>query len=171
MADILLTVGVDTSLSYAEFQAGITSLVSQVNANPPKIKLKFDDSSLSSMKQQIESMTKAASSANAANLAGGYTKTNSGIWVKDTAAINANTQAKNANANATRKAADATKQAAASENAFAVGTKKHTDALTKVNNLLGQVTVNTQKWTAARNGSTSTSYSALKDQITALEAL
>lgn len=46
MADILLTVGVDTSLSYAEFQAGITSLVSQVNANPPKIKLKFDDSSL-----------------------------------------------------------------------------------------------------------------------------
>lgn len=94
MADILLTVGVDTSLSYAEFQAGITSLVSQVNANPPKIKLKFDDSSLSSMKQQIESMTKAASSANAAKLAGGYTKTNSGIWVKDTAAINANTQAK-----------------------------------------------------------------------------
>ncbi len=171
MADILLTVGVDTSLSYAEFQAGITSLVSQVNANPPKIKLKFDDSSLSSMRQQIESMTKAASSANAAKLAGGYTKTNSGIWVKDTAAINANTQAKNANANATRKAADATKQAAASENAFAVGTKKHTDALTKVNNLLGQVTVNTQKWTAARNGNTSTSYSALKDQITALEAL
>lgn len=171
MADILLTVGVDTSLSYAEFQAGITSLVSQVNANPPKIKLKFDDSSLSSMKQQIESMTKAASSANAAKLAGGYTKTNSGIWVKDTAAINANTQAKNANANATRKAADATKQAAASENAFAVGTKKHTDALTKVNNLLGQVTVNTQKWTAARNGNTSTSYSALKDQIIALEAL
>lgn len=171
MADILLTVGVDTSLSYAEFQAGITSLVSQVNANPPKIKLKFDDSSLSSMKQQIESMTKAASSVNAAKLAGGYTKTNSGIWVKDTAAINANTQAKNANANATRKAADATKQAAASENAFAVGTKKHTDALTKVNNLLGQVTVNTQKWTTARNGSTSTSYSALKDQITALEAL
>ena len=53
MADILLTVGVDTSLSYAEFQAGITSLVSQVNANPPKIKLKFDDSSLSSMKKQI----------------------------------------------------------------------------------------------------------------------
>lgn len=171
MADILLTVGVDTSLSYAEFQAGITSLVSQVNANPPKIKLKFDDSSLSSMRQQIESMTKAASSANAAKLAGGYTKTNSGIWIKDTAAINANTQAKNANASATKKAADATKQAAASENAFAVGTKKHTDALSKVNNLLGQVTVNTQKWTAARNGNTSTSYSALKDQITALEAL
>ncbi len=171
MADILLTVGVDTSLSYAEFQAGITSLVAQVNANPPKIKLKFDDSSLSSMRKQIESMTKAASSANAMKSMGGYTQTNSGIWLKDTAAIKANTQAKDANASATKKAADATKQAKASEDAFAAGTKKHTDALNKVNTLLGQVTVNTQKWTAARSGKTSTSYSALKNQISALESL
>ena len=171
MADILLTVGVDTSLSYAEFQAGITSLVSQVNANPPKIKLKFDDSSLSSMKKQIESMTKAAATANTAKSMGGYTKTNSGIWVKDTAAIKANTQAKNENASATKKAADATKQAKASEDAFAAGTKKHTDALNKVNTLLGQVTANTQKWTAARSGKSSDNYSALKGQITALETL
>lgn len=171
MADILLTVGVDTSLSYAEFQAGITSLVSQVNANPPKIKLKFDDSSLSSMKKQIESMTKAAATANTAKPMGGYTKTNSGIWVKDTAAIKANTQAKNENASATKKAADATKQAKASEDTFAAGTKKHTDALNKVNTLLGQVTANTQKWTAARSGKSSDNYSALKGQITALETL
>lgn len=171
MADILLTVGVDTSLSYAEFQAGITSLVSQVNANPPKIKLKFDDSSLSSMKKQIESMTKAAATANTAKSMGGYTKTNSGIWVKDTAAIKANTQAKNENASATKKAADATKQAKASEDTFAAGTKKHTDALNKVNTLLGQVTTNTQKWTAARSGKSSDNYSALKGQITALETL
>lgn len=171
MADILLTVGVDTSLSYAEFQAGITSLVSQVNANPPKIKLKFDDSSLSSMKKQIESMTKAAETANTAKSMGGYTKTNSGIWVKDTAAIKANTQAKNENASATKKAADATKQAKASEDTFAAGTKKHTDALNKVNTLLGQVTANTQKWTAARSGKSSDNYSALKGQITALETL
>lgn len=171
MADILLTVGVDTSLSYAEFQAGITSLVSQVNANPPKIKLKFDDSSLSSMKKQIESMTKAAATANTAKSMGGYTKTNSGIWVKDTAAIKANTQAKNENASATKKAADATKQAKASEDTFVAGTKKHTDALNKVNTLLGQVTANTQKWTAARSGKSSDNYSALKGQITALETL
>lgn len=171
MADILLTVGVDTSLSYAEFQAGITSLVSQVNANPPKIKLKFDDSSLSSMKKQIESMTKAAATANTAKSMGGYTKTNSGIWVKDTAAIKANTQAKSENASATKKAADATKQAKASEDTFAAGTKKHTDALNKVNTLLGQVTANTQKWTAARSGKSSDNYSALKGQITALETL
>lgn len=283
MADILLTVGVDTSLSYAEFQAGITSLVSQVNANPPKIKLKFDDSSLSSMRKQIESMTKAATSAGSLTRLNGYTQTNSGIWLKDTAAIKANTQAKTSNANASRQAADAAKaqataisgslkeiqatnanitsaykslqktlgrstatgqnasdlnamkskyielqeavtrlkslkssatqedinnvyklqadmqnlisktqqrvavekqaadavkkmaeaekQAAANEAAFAAGTEKHTQALTKVNTLLGQVTANTQKWTAARNGNTSASYASLKDQITALESL
>lgn len=283
MADILLTVGVDTSLSYAEFQAGITSLVAQVNANPPKIKLKFDDSSLSSMRKQIELMTKAAASAGSLTKLNGYTQTNSGIWLKDTAAIKANTQAKTSNANASRQAADAAKaqataisgslkeiqatnanitsayknlqktlggstatgqnasdlnamkskyielqeavtrlkslkssatqedvnnvyklqadmqnlisktqqrvavekqaadaakkvaeaekQAAANEAAFAAGTEKHTQALTKVNTLLGQVTANTQKWTAARNGNTSASYASLKDQITALESL
>lgn len=283
MADILLTVGVDTSLSYAEFQAGITSLVAQVNANPPKIKLKFDDSSLSSMRKQIESMTKAATSAGSLTRLNGYTQTNSGIWLKDTAAIKANTQAKTSNANASRQAADAAKaqataisgslkeiqatnanitsaykslqktlggstatgqnasdlnamkskyielqeavtrlkslkssatqedinnvyklqadmqnlisktqqrvavekqaadaakkmaeaekQAAANEAAFAAGTEKHTQALTKVNTILGQVTANTQKWTAARNGNTSASYASLKDQITALESL
>lgn len=283
MADILLTVGVDTSLSYAEFQAGITSLVAQVNANPPKIKLKFDDSSLSSMRKQIESMTKAATSAGSLTRLNGYTQTNSGIWLKDTAAIKANTQAKTSNANASRQAADAAKaqataisgslkeiqatnanitsaykslqktlggstatgqnasdlnamkskyielqeavtrlkslkssatqedinnvyklqadmqnlisktqqrvavekqaadaakkmaeaekQAAANEATFAAGTEKHTQALTKVNTLLGQVTANTQKWTAARNGNTSASYASLKDQITALESL
>lgn len=283
MADILLTVGVDTSLSYAEFQAGITSLVAQVNANPPKIKLKFDDSSLSSMRKQIESMTKAAASAGSLTKLNGYTQTNSGIWLKDTAAIKANTQAKTSNANASRQAADAAKaqataisgslkeiqatnanitsayknlqktlggstatgqnasdlnamkskyielqeavtrlkslkssatqedinnvyklqadmqnlisktqqrvavekqaadaakkmaeaekQAAANEAAFAAGTEKHTQVLTKVNTLLGQVTANTQKWTAARNGNTSASYASLKDQITALESL
>lgn len=60
------------------------------------------------MRKQIESMTKAASSTNASKLTDGYIQTKSGIWMKNTAAIKANTQAKNANANATKKAADAT---------------------------------------------------------------
>lgn len=58
MADILLTVGVDTSLSYAEFQSGITSLVSKINSNPPKIKVAFDidQTATNKLKQQISSM-------------------------------------------------------------------------------------------------------------------
>lgn len=170
MADILLTVGVDTSLSYAEFQSGITSLVSQINGNPPKIKVKFDESSLTSMRQQIESLHKAASNSSSLKF-DGYTQSSSGIWLKDTAAIKANTQAKQENANASKKAASAAKDAASSEDSFAVGTKKHTDALNKVNTLLGQVTANTNKWTAASKGSTSGSYANLKSQITALKDL
>lgn len=58
MADILLTVGVDTSLSYAEFQSGITSLVSKINSNPPKIKISFDidQTAANKLKQQVSSM-------------------------------------------------------------------------------------------------------------------
>ena len=58
MADILLTVGVDTSLSYAEFQSGITSLVSKINSNPPKIKVAFDidQTATNKLKQQISAM-------------------------------------------------------------------------------------------------------------------
>ncbi|MDE6150101.1 MAG: hypothetical protein K2F81_08430, partial [Ruminococcus sp.] len=58
MADILLTVGVDTSLSYAEFQYGITSLVSKINSNPPKIKVAFDidQTATNKLKQQISAM-------------------------------------------------------------------------------------------------------------------
>lgn len=57
MADILLTVGVDTSLSYAEFQSGITSLVSKINSTPPKIKVQFDTKSAeTALRQQISSM-------------------------------------------------------------------------------------------------------------------
>lgn len=57
MADILLTVGVDTSLSYTEFQSGITSLVSKINSNPPKIKVAFDidQTTTNKLKQQISS--------------------------------------------------------------------------------------------------------------------
>lgn len=57
MADILLTVGVNTSLSYTEFQSGITSLVSKINSNPPKIKVAFDidQTTINNLKQQINS--------------------------------------------------------------------------------------------------------------------
>ena len=167
MADILLTVGVDTSLSFAEFQSGITSLVSQINGNPPKIKVKFDDASISEMRQQIEALNKAA-----ANSGGkGSMKFDTSGVSGSTAAVNANTQAKKANADASKKAASAAKEAASSEANFAAGTKKHTDALNKVNTLLGQVTANTNKWTAASTGKSKDSYNALKSQIGELETL
>ena len=167
MADILLTVGVDTSLSFVEFQSGITDIVSRVNANPPKIKVKFDDASINEMRQQIETLNKAA-----ANSGGkGSMKFDTSGVSGSTAAVNANTQAKKANADASKKVASAAKKAASSESNFAAGTKKHTDALNKVNALLGQVTVNINKWTAASTGKSKKSYDALKSQIEKLTTL
>lgn len=74
MADILLTVGVDTSLSYSEFQSGITSLVSKINSNPPKIKVAFDidQTTTNKLKQQISSMYSSMGKTGSATTASSY---------------------------------------------------------------------------------------------------
>ena len=56
MADFTLVVGVDTSLSFTEMQSGINEIVSKLNANPPKIKVQFDDASLKTMQSQISKL-------------------------------------------------------------------------------------------------------------------
>lgn len=56
MADFTLVVGVDTSLSFTEMQSGINEIVSKLNANPPKIKVKFDEASLKTMQGQLNAL-------------------------------------------------------------------------------------------------------------------
>ena len=56
MADFTLVVGVDTSLSFTEMQSGINEIVSKLNANPPKIKVKFDEASLKTMQSQLNAL-------------------------------------------------------------------------------------------------------------------
>lgn len=48
MADFLLTVGVDVGLSYDQMQKDISNLVSQLNSNPPKIKVGLETASSAS---------------------------------------------------------------------------------------------------------------------------
>lgn len=66
MADILLTVGVDSSLSYSEFQSGISALVSKINSKPIEIKVKpqIDQSAIAELKKQISAVSSAASKTN-----------------------------------------------------------------------------------------------------------
>lgn len=70
IADILLTVGVDTSLSYTEFQSGITSLVSKINSSSPKIKVEFDidKSALDKLKTDISKLNASMSSSSKGNV-------------------------------------------------------------------------------------------------------
>lgn len=69
MADLLLAVGVDTQLSYTEFQSGITSMVSKINSNPPKIKVEFDidNNAINKLQQQINAIHMATSKDGASN--------------------------------------------------------------------------------------------------------
>ena len=170
MADILLTVGVDIALSFAEFQAGIQSLVSSINANPPKIKVQLDDSSLSAMRQQIEELHRAAASGATSGNAGSMGANTSDVN-SNTAAINANTQARRQNTSAATEAANATRNAAAEQKMLTADAKEYYTALSKINTLLKQVRNNVGKWSAAKNGDTGGAYENLKSQIAALEAL
>ena len=125
MADVRLTIGLDAS-AYSEFKKGIDDIVKQINSDPPKIKVKFDDKNMDAMRKQIEMLTKSQ---------------------KDLA--------------------DASK---ASKN-IEIGSTQQYNALRQVNNALTQVTLNTQKWTAAQRGQTSGSYSEYSNQATALRGL
>lgn len=102
MADILLTVGVEPSLSFTEFEKGINALVSKLNAHPPKIKVVLDDASIKSMKAQILSLKQEVKMSTRTD---GYAMDKSGIWVKETEQINANTVAKQKNAQASKASA------------------------------------------------------------------
>ena len=73
IADILLTVGVDTSLSYTEFQSGITGIVSKINGSPPKIKVEFDidKSALDKLKTDISKLNTSISNSSKGNIGAG----------------------------------------------------------------------------------------------------
>ena len=66
MADFLLSVGVDTELSYTQMQNDITNLVNDLNKNPPKIKVAFDidKSTTENLRRQIAEINKSVASAN-----------------------------------------------------------------------------------------------------------
>lgn len=103
MADILLTVGVEPSLSFTEFEKGINALVSKLNAHPPKIKVVLDDASIKSMKAQILSLKQEVKMSTRTD---GYAMDKSGIWVKNTSAIKENTKAKKENVAASKQTAN-----------------------------------------------------------------
>ena len=61
MADFLLSVGVDVGLSYTQMQDDISTLVSQLNSNPPRIlvSLETDPAAVSQLRSQIDAINQA----------------------------------------------------------------------------------------------------------------
>lgn len=164
MADILLTVGVDTSVSLKQFQADITGMVAQINSNPPKIKVQFDNKSLESMRQQIQMLQSSSATKNAA---GGSVILPSTL----TAQLQQEARAKEASAEAARKKAEADKAAAKAQKEVERATQKTSNTLSSANALLAQATANSQKWTKAATGKSQGAYTAYKAQTEELGAL
>ena len=125
MADVLLSIGLDSS-AYSEFKKGIDSIVKQINSDPPKIKVQFDDKNIDSMRKQIEMLTKAQ-----------------------------------------KEQTDAAERSSKIGN----GSVKQYNSLRQVNSLLTQVTLNTNKWTAAQKGNSSDSFAELQEYASQLENL
>ena len=73
MADFLLSVGVDTGLSYDQMQKDISNLVSRLNNNPPKIRvgLEFDTAEITRLRTQISDLYRAINSSGATSGSGG----------------------------------------------------------------------------------------------------
>lgn len=169
MADFTLSVGIDVGLSFDQMQKDISSLVSQLNGNPPKIKvgLEIDKAALSDFKNQISNLSK---SSNGNNIKVGTGNVNTGA---KSAAADMATVAKNArDAAAALKSTDsAFKNTSAGAKTLTVGTTEYYTALKQVNTLLNQVTNSQEKWTAAKTGKSRAAYNDLGAYASELRSL
>lgn len=169
MADFTLSVGIDVGLSFDQMQKDISSLVSQLNGNPPKIKvgLEIDKAALSDFKNQISNLSK---SSNGNNIKVGTGNVNTGA---KSAAADMATVAKNArDAAAALKSTDsAFRNTSAGAKTLTVGTTEYYTALKQVNTLLNQVTNSQEKWTAAKTGKSRAAYNDLGTYASELRSL
>ena len=169
MADFLLSVGLDVGLSFDQMQKDISGLVSQLNGNPPKIKVgvEIDKSAIADFRNQISDLTKSTNATRAIKV-GVNNTSGAKATANDIAQI-----AKNARdaVNAT-KTLDATmKKTASGAKVLKTGTTEYYAALKQVNTMLSQVTHSQERWTAAKTGKSSAAYNELGVYVDELKAL
>ena len=168
MADFNLVVGIDTGLSYGQMQKDISGLISQLNGNPPKIKvgLEIDNSAIAEFKNQIANLGKSTNVKPAVAATGNFS------GAKSAAADMANV-AKHARdaANAAQSMGSKLKGTAADTRMLKAGTTEYYNALKQVDTLLSQVTHRQERWTAAKSGKSSGAYSDLGTYANELRTL
>lgn len=160
MADFLLSVGVDVGLSYDQMQKDISNLVSQLNSNPPKIKvgLELDSAAIANFRTQVAEISKSLGGL------GHVTSTSATASSASTAAASmADLAAK------TRDAASAASAKASAIKADNAEEIKRQSLLKKSYTLLTQMQNAENKWTASKSGKTSTSYAAIQSDIASLQ--
>ena len=159
MADFLLSVGVDVGLSYEQMQKDISNLVSQLNSNPPKIKvgLDIDSAAVANFRTQVTEITKSL------NGLGGASTSATTSSASSAAASMADLASK------TREAASAATAKASAIKADNAEELKRQSLLKKSYTLLTQMQNAENKWTAAKSGKSSSSYTAIQSDIAALQ--
>ena len=164
MADFLLSVGVDVGLSYTEMQKDISKLVSQLNSNPPKIKVAFDidDKAISNLRTQIAEISKALGTSGAAVKADSGTSSTASVNAQIRQRINLENEAKQATTSAATAKRLADDQAMKSELSRQALLKKSYTLLTQMQNA-------ENKWTAAKTGKSSSAYTAIQSDIASLQ--
>ena len=160
MADFLLSVGVDVGLSYEQMQKDISNLVSQLNSKPPQIKvgLELDSAAITNFRTQIAEISKSLGGL------GHVTSTSATASGASSAAASMADLASK-----TREAASAATAKASAIKADNAEELKRQSLLKKSYTLLTQMQNAENKWTAAKTGKTSSSYTAIQSDIAALQ--
>lgn len=169
MADFLLSVGVDVGLSYDQMQKDISGLVSQLNSNPPKIKvsLDIDSAAITDLKNQIANIIKSASGTSKVSVSVNNTSGTKSA-AADMASVAKNTRDA---ANASRTMNLEIKNTSTDVKMLKAGTTEYYTALKQVSTLLSQVTHSQERWTAAKNGKSSAAYNNLEKYANDLRSL
>ena len=159
MADFLLTVGIDTSVSLKGMQADIAELAKGLSSTPIKIKAQIDPSSIANMKKQISQIyNSATTTSKTTGAVNGYTN-HKGILIPTSVASELKKVTQNANE--ATSAINKMNSASSKTTILGQGTTQYYNALRQVNTLLEQVTKNQTKWTAAKHGKSSGAYKDL----------
>ena len=177
MADFLLSVGVDVGLSYDQMQKDISGLVSQLNSNPPKIKvdLEIDSAALNSIREQVSQLSSMSTGKSGVVATG----------AADVTGIRKTARAWRALDKAMKQAAETAKSTQGIVDRTNTESKKNTtgikelerdttgyyNALKKIDTMLTQVRHNQEQWTAAKYGKTRTQYNKFADYESDLKNL
>jgi len=164
MADFLLSVGVDVGLSYDQMQKDISNLVSQLNSNPPKIKvgLDIDNTSIESFRNQVAEISKSLNGLGTVSINSDGSVSDVNEKLKERIALEKESARASSESAASKKASD---------DSYKKSEEQKQALLKKSYTLLTQMQNAQDKWTAAKNGKSATSYTAIQKDITSLDKL
>lgn len=178
MADFLLTVGADTSLSYNQMQKDIQKIISDLNRDSLKIKvgLDLDDKSLNNIKQQIAQISNLTANTGTVNTVGavdvsGIRKAASAWRALDKAMKGAAETAKNTNGAVKRADETSSPSTNKSTGKVKVETAEYYKSLKQVETLLTQVENKQRRWNAAKKGGSSEAYKSLNGYAASLRGV